>query len=109
MVSLVTLERVKDALRIDGSDDDTLLTEVYIPGASGAVINHLDTRAGAVLGLIDGELPNDAEVPEVIQVSVLLLLRHWYDPSDLRQDFAGDELPPSVKAVLKTLRDPALA
>jgi hypothetical protein len=109
MVSLVSLPRVKDALRVDGTDDDDLLTDVYIPAASGAVINHLDTRAGTLLDLVDGELPEDAMVPEVLQVAVILVLRHWYRPADLRQDFAGDELPPSVKAILKPLRDPALA
>ncbi|THV13735.1 head-tail connector protein [Rhizobium rhizophilum] len=109
MVSLVSLPSVKDALRVDGSDDDELLQDVYIPAASGAVINHLDARAGIVLGLVDGELPEGAVVPEVLQVAVILLLRHWYRPADLRQDFAGDELPPSVKALLKPLRDPALS
>jgi len=109
MVSLVTLEKVKGALRVEGSDDDILLEEVYIPGASGAVINHLDKRAAFVLGMVNGEIPEGAEVPETVQVAVILLLRHWYDPADLRQDFAGDELPPSVKAVLKPLRDPAHA
>lgn len=109
MVSLVSLERVKDALRIDGTDDDQLLTDAYIPAASGAIINQLDARAPIVLGYVDGELPEDADIPDVVQVAVILVIRHWYDPADLRQDFAGDELPPSVKAILKPLRDPALA
>ncbi|MNV19983.1 Phage gp6-like head-tail connector protein [compost metagenome] len=109
MVSLVSIERAKEALRVDGNDDDALLSAAYIPAASGAVINHLGARADLVIGLLDGQLQVDAEVPETIQVAVILLLRHWYDPTDLRQDFAGDELPPSVKAILKPLRDPALA
>lgn len=109
MVSLVSLERVKEALRIDGTDDDHLLTDAYIPAASSAVINQLDVRAPIVLGYVDGELPDDAAIPEIVQVAVILVIRHWYDPIDLRQDFLGDELPPSVKAILKSLRDPALA
>lgn len=109
MVSLVSMERVKEALRVDGGDDDALLSAAYIPAASGAVVNHLGARANLVIGLVDGQLPDDATVPETIQVAVILLLRHWYVPGDLRQDFSGDELPPSVKALLKPLRDPALA
>lgn len=109
MAALVSLPSVKDALRIDGSDDDALLEGVYIPAASGAVISHLDARAGVVLGLVNGEMPQGAVVPEVLQVAVILLLRHWYRPAELRQDFAGDELPPAVKAILKPFRDPPLA
>lgn len=110
MVSLVTLDRVKQALRIDHDDDDPILSGTYIPAASGAVINHLKGRSAEVIGLDDeGEFEEGAEAPETVQAAVILLIRHWYDPADLRQDFADNELPPSVKAILKPLRDPALA
>lgn len=123
MVALVTLARVKLALRIGGleevsgggyeptpHEDDDLLENVYIPAASQAVIDHLKSRAEEVLDLDSGgDIPSGVEVPEIIQVAVILLVKHWYDPTELRQDFEGAELPPVVKALLKPLRDPTLA
>lgn len=111
MVALVSLDLVKDALRIDTTDDDTLLS-AYILAASAAVISYLDTRADAVLDLDSGgDLPSGAEVPEQVQVATILLVGHFYrEPDgDTEKAFERGYLPKPVTALLYPLRDPALA
>jgi hypothetical protein len=121
MVALVTLDRVKMALRIGAIDeasgggftvlaheDDAILTELYIPAASAAVIDHLKSQAEVLLDLDSGgDMPSGAEVPEAIQMATILLIGSWYD--NPREDFGDNELPAPVKAILRPLRDPALA
>lgn len=110
MVSLVSLSLLKSALRIDTTDDDDLLTDVYIPGASAAIVKHLDSRIEDILDLDSGgDLVSGAEVPAVVQVATIFLIAEWYDQDEPTKAFEGDELPARVKAILKPLRDPALA
>ena len=108
MVALVTLTRVKKALRIDHTDDDAILEDMYIPAASDAVVEHLKARAEVLLDLDSGgDLPEDGEVPEAIQMATILLVANWYD--NPHEGFVDNELPAPVKAILRPLRDPALA
>lgn len=112
MVALVSVERVKYALRIDHTDDDTLLEEVYIPAASAAVISHLKGQAEVLLDLdSDGDLPSGAEVPAAIEAATILLVGHFLAHPDEDPDKAFEEgqLPRPVRALLHPLRDPALA
>lgn len=120
MAELVSLDRVKQALRIgdidaDGtplpSEDDALL-EAYIAAASQAIIRYLKGQAKDVLGLDDeGELPPNVEVPEDVQVACILLVGHFYREPDGNPDTAFEHgyLPRPVTSLLYSLRDPALA
>ncbi|MFA7105598.1 MAG: head-tail connector protein [Dysgonamonadaceae bacterium] len=108
MPSLVSLERVKSALRIDGSDDDELLS-VYIEAASAAVINYLKSQAEKLLDLDSGgNLPSGSIVPPEIEMATLILVGHWYREPDGNPDgaFAGGSLPQPVVTLLYPLRDP---
>lgn len=111
MVALVTLERVKQALRIDTADDNQLLN-AYIAAASAAVINYLKGQAQVLLGLDeDGELPPEAEIPPEIELATIMLVGHFYKEPDGNTEDAFEQgyLPKPVTALLYPLRDPALA
>ncbi|MFN6950973.1 MAG: head-tail connector protein [Albidovulum sp.] len=118
-VALVTLARVKQALRVgvldeDGSpqaDDDDAILEAYIDAASEAVVNYLGGRADVVIpGLADSP-PTNEGCPKVVEQSVCLLVGYWYrEPDgDAEQVFDRGYLPKPVTALLYPLRDPALA
>jgi len=111
MVSLVSLERVKEALNVCSADDDALL-DAYIAAASAAIINYLKGRASIVLGFdINGDIPSGAEIPPDIQVATIILVGHFYREPDgnPEQAFEQGYLPKPVTAILYPLRDPALA
>jgi hypothetical protein len=125
MVALVTLERVRVALRIGHyeeaigggytltpHDDDNLLTEFYIPAASGAVINYLKSQAETLLDLDSGgDLVSGATVPEVVQVAVIDVVRAFIDGASEEEKRRIEQgyLPPIAAVLLHPLRDPALA
>lgn len=118
-VALVTLARVKQALRVgvlddDGSpqtdDDDHILT-AYIDAASDAVLNYLGGRAEFVItGLTDSPPTNDG-CPKSVEQAVCLLVGYWYREPDGDENSAFDRgyLPRPVTALLYPLRDPAIA
>jgi hypothetical protein len=111
MVALVTLDRVKNALRVETADDDDLLG-AYILAASQAVIGYLKGRAEEVMDLdSSGDLPPESDAPEVIQVATIMLVGHFYrEPDgDTEQAFERGYLPKPVTALLCAFRDPALA
>ena len=102
MASLVSLDRVKAALRVDSSDDDAMLT-LYIEAASAAVISYLKDAA---VTLIDSA----SDVPPQIVVATIMLVGHFYrDPDgDTEKEFDVGCLPRPVTSMLYALRDPAL-
>lgn len=110
---LVTLDQVKQALRIDSSDDDATLN-LFIVAASRAVARYLGQRVDETLSLVNSppDSPPDPElVPEDVVVATLVLVGIWYrnpdgDPESL---FERGYLPRPVTALLYPLRDPALA
>lgn len=111
MVALVTVERVKSALRIDTDQDDSLL-EAYIQAASAAVIAYLKAQASVLLDLdTGGDIPSGFEVPPTIQTATIILVGHFYREPDGNTDDAFERgyLPKPVTALLYPLRDPALA
>lgn len=120
MVALVSLPRVKQALRIgewDAGDspaapfeDDDLL-EAYILAASTAVIRYLKAQAPEVIpGLADSP-PTADGCPETVEMAVIYLVGHFYREPDGNTDDAFDRgyLPKPVTALLYSYRDPALA
>lgn len=106
MDKLVSLEEVKTGLRIDSTDDDTLL-EALILAASSAVVNYLKGQAATVLSNSD----SPPETPPVVKQATVLLVSYLYSNSDSDKDgaFEMGYLPKPVMALLYPLRDPALA
>lgn len=124
MVALVTLDKVKMALRIgdieEASGDqwtvapheDDVILQTYIAAASQAIIRYLDTRAEAVLDLDSGgEIPSGVEVPADVQLAAIMLVGQFYREPDADADkaFEMGYLPKPVMALLYPLKDPTLA
>lgn len=110
VLALVSVERVKEALHIDGSGDDVRLAS-DIAAASAAVVNYLKDRAAQVLNLDgDGELQSGSEVPPEVELATIVLVGHYYrEPDgDSEKAFEHGYLPRPVIALLYPLRDPAL-
>lgn len=110
MVALVTIQQVKEVLRIDEDDDDAMLT-LMIGAASRRIIQHLKGRAEVVLDLDSGGDPVSGGVPDDVALATIMLVGYFFKNQD--QDPEGDfqlgKLPLPVKAVLYALRDPTLA
>ena len=113
MWMLVSLTKVKAALRIDHTDDDSLL-ELYISAASRAVHAYIGDQAGELLSM---DSPPDSpandldDVDERVQAAIIFLTGHWYRAPDQNPDgvFKQGYLPEVVTSLLYALRDPALA
>lgn len=110
MVALVTLQQVKEVLRIDEDDDDAMLT-LMIGAASRRVIQHLKGQASVVLDLDSGGDPVSGGVPDDVALATIMLVGYFFKNQD--QDPEGDfqlgKLPLPVKAILYMLRDPTIA
>lgn len=112
MWMLVTLSKVKAALRIDTDADDDLLN-LYISAASRAVHAYLGDQAGELLSI---DSPPDSptndldDVDERIQAAVIFLTGHFYRSPDMNADNAFEQgyLPKPVTAILYSMRDPTL-
>jgi len=68
MVQLVSLSEVRNALRIDGDDEDPALV-FLIESASEAVIAYL--KDGAASFITDGDLIPDAVVPDRVKAATI--------------------------------------
>lgn len=110
MVALVTLQQVKEALRIDTSDDDAWLT-LLIGSASNRIIQFLKGRADEVLNLDSGGEPTSAGIPDEVTVATIMLVGYYYrnPDQDPDGDFERGYLPKPVSSLLYMLRDPTLA
>lgn len=110
MVALVTLQQVKEALRVDTSDDDTWLT-LLIGSASNRIIQFLKGRADDVLNLDSGGEPTSAGIPDEAAVATIMLVGYYYrnPDQDPDGDFERGYLPKPVSSLLYMLRDPTLA
>lgn len=103
MADLVSLQEVKDGLRIDTDDDDAHLN-LMIAAASGRIKAYLDVRANEV---IDEE---GATTDARVKVAAIMLVGYYYRNPD--QDPDGDfdvgRLPKPVSSILYQLRDPVV-
>lgn len=111
MVQIITLDQVKAALRIDHTDDDTLL-EALIDASTGAVINYLKGQAEVLIPISSGSSEGDLVTtnPEIQQAAILLVGIWYRNPDgDQEKNFERGYLPAPVTALLYPLRDPALA
>lgn len=113
MFMLVSVARIREALRLDDAESDTLIS-VYISAASRAVVRYLKGQAGTLLTIDSppNSPPDDLTgVPEDIQMATILLVGHFYrnPDADPDHDFEQGYLPRPVTALLYPLRDPAIA
>lgn len=113
MFLLVSLARVKAALRVDTTDDDSVL-EVFISAASHSIVEYLKGEAGDFLGIDSppNSPPDDlAGVDERVVASVIVLTGILYkEPDgDAAKAFGHGTLPWIVTAMLYPLRVPTLA
>lgn len=109
MADFVTLEKVKQGLVIDTTDDDARLG-LLITAASTSILRYLkeigsapfyDWETSALVG----------DVPEDVQVATIMLVGHIYRSPDSNEDgaFERGSLPKPVTALIYSRRDPALA
>lgn len=110
---LVTLQQASDYLRRDTTDDDLDL-ELIIGVASDLVLAHLDGNTGEFIDS-NGEMIEDSNgdsvAPDRVKGAVLYLTGWLYRNRDADADkaFGAGDLPAPVVAMLRALRDPALA
>lgn len=101
MADLVSLQEVKNGLRIDTDDDDQHLN-LLISAASLRVEAYLDVRADEVID------ENGATTDSRVKTAVIMLVGYYYRNPD--QDTDGDfdvgMLPKPVSSMLYQLRDP---
>lgn len=95
-MSTITLLRAKEYIRVDHSYENHLI-QALLDGAETYV------RSLCVDYLTEGgewdDLPND------LQLAVLLLVSHFYDNRGAVADRAGHEIPFSVSALIANYRD----
>lgn len=114
MIELVTLDAVKNRLKVDGTADDSNL-QGLIYGASRMVLNYLKLDESAYLnsdGTMDLNSDNAYdEVPEEVAVATILLVGILYrDPDGTEMEkWQHGYLPVPVMSILYPLRDPSVA
>lgn len=117
---LVSVSRVRSALRIDEGESDDLLA-FYISAASRVIVRYLKSRASEFLAIDSppNSPPDDlANVPEDIAMAVILLTGYFYKEPDGDGDRAFQDsnigaadpyLPFPVRTLLHPYRDPTMA
>lgn len=110
---LVTLARVKSALKVDGTDDDSTL-EIYISAASLLIVDYLKGQAGDFLSIDsppDSPANDLAAVDERVVAAIIGLVGVLYrEPDgDTAKNFGHGQLPFFVTALLYSRRDPTIA
>ena len=123
-MNFVTLDQVKEHLRIDGNTDDTAL-DMYILAASSSVKNYLKSASPYALVLdedfnpvfdADGnpeyekDIDGNRVISTVVQKATLLMTGYLYlrRDNDDEKDYETGYLPRPVTALLYPLRDPAM-
>lgn len=113
-MKLVTLEQAKSQLNMDHDEDD-LLIELFIEGASDAVLNYLKSGADYFLDSnreVEVDVNGEAiGIPPIVKTCVMYMVGVLYRNRDENPDeiFEHGYLPKPVIAMLYPLRDPALA
>ena len=85
----ISVDTIKDALRIDGNDDDTLI-QGYIGTAKDYVSN----------SVVDGEPPKELTDNRKYHLAVIILVQFWYTNRtiDMKQT------PYQVRSLIQQLR-----
>ena len=85
----ITVDTIKDALRIDGNDDDTLI-EGYIDTAKEYVAN----------AIIDGPASEPLTSSRKYRLAVIILVQFWYS----NRDTDIKQTPYQVRSLIQQLR-----
>jgi uncharacterized phage protein (predicted DNA packaging) len=101
---LVSIDEVKQMLRIDHADDDATL-EMYIAAASLSIVAYLKDPT-----LLSVDSPPE-ELDARVKSAVIMLVGYWYKSPDGNPDGAFERgyLPMPITAMLYPMRDPTLA
>ena len=109
----VTLQQVKDHLRVDTDAEDSDISGKLL-AAQAAVLNYLKVDSLDALA-VGSPAAIPGNVDAVVTASTLLLVGYLYrlrddnDNSNFRASFEFGNLPVPVTALLYPLRDPACA
>lgn len=94
---MIDLPLVKTHLRVDGDDDD-LLISAYIDAAVEYVQQHCDRRIAE-----SPEGPEQMALTNDVKQAILLLVGHWYaNREDVVTGTIASQLPMGVHALLWT-------
>jgi len=101
----ITLDEIKDHLRIDsGHTDDDRYIEQLIDVAEESVFNYLNAGVTSNTGstvTIDDE---QTEIPKSLKQAIILLTAHWYLNRNLVSFAQGTEIPYAFKFLLNPYR-----
>lgn len=100
---ITTLELVKQHLRYDSDDDDSLLN-AYRQAAESAVFSYVTDE------FLTNESTGLVEYPHQLTQAVLLLCGYYdqYRNTDKDMPVEGNYLPPAVRALLYPFRKPTV-
>lgn len=98
-VTEIDLPFVKDYLKVDFTDDDTLLNTLIVAAQS-----YMETMLGFK---IVEEWPVTADIPAELTVACLMIIAHWYDQRQVQTvGTLGDEIKFAVSAIVGAHKRP---
>lgn len=111
--TLTTVTAVKNALKIDGSSEDTHLT-LLVSAASQVVIDYLGARVITRTDENDEQetiydiISSPQIIPDWAEIATIILIGYWYRNIDADPDgaFGTTVLPGPIKAILAPYRVP---
>jgi uncharacterized phage protein (predicted DNA packaging) len=90
---------VKEYLKVDFEDDDTILNTLIVAGQS-----YLETMLGFKIAT---EWPNVDDIPTELTVACLMIIAHWYDQRQVQTvGTLGDEIKFAVTAIVDSHKRP---
>lgn len=96
---MIALDLVKTQLRVDHSDEDTLI-QGYIDAAISAFESWTNRTLVAVGDALPDPLGNALHLSKSIEQGALLLIGHWYSNREaVMVGASGDELPMATRAL----------
>jgi len=98
-ITELDLPFVKDYLKVDFTDDDTLLTTLIV-----AAYSYVQTMLGFK---IEDEWTTTEEIPAELTVACLMIVAHWYDQRQVQTvGTLGDEIKFAVTAIVDAHKRP---
>lgn len=100
-MTIITLEVAKLHLKVDTTDDDTMI-EIYLGAAERAAMNYCNRTIYGAEGMgsdLDGVVINDA-----IKAAILLNLGHLYVNREGVDTVQKQELPLGIQSLLQPYR-----
>lgn len=97
-ITQLDLEFVKEYLKVDYEDEDTLIRSLTI-----ASVSYIE----AILGYkIRERWPLTDDIPEELTIAALMIIANWFDNRQLQTaGILGDEIGYAVSAIIQTHKD----